>query len=60
MAVRFVINAEGKVTLPRIAENSLPDCDAVRCVRDNFLPLLFPKPEGGIITEVYPIMFSPG
>jgi hypothetical protein len=58
--VRFVINAYGKVTLPRIAENTLPDCDMARCVRDNFLPLLFPKPQGGIVTVVYPIMFSPG
>jgi hypothetical protein len=31
----------------------------VRCVRDNFLPLVFPKPQGGIVTVVYPIMFSP-
>lgn len=60
LSVRFVINAEGRVTLPRIAENTIPDCDAVRCVRDNFLPLVFPKPQGGIVTVVYPIMFSPG
>jgi len=59
MGVRFVINAEGKVTLPRIAENTLPDCDAAHCVRDNFLPLLFPKPQGGIVTVLYPIKFSP-
>jgi hypothetical protein len=60
VTVRFVINAEGRVTLPQIAENSLPDCGAARCVRDNFPALVFPKPEGGIITVVYPIRFAPG
>ena len=60
VTVRFEVNAEGRVTRPRIAENSLPDCDAARCARDNFLPLLFPKPQGGIVTVVFPIKFSPG
>ncbi len=57
--VRFEITAEGKVMRARIAENTLPDCDAARCVRDNFRSLLFPKPQGGIVTVTYPIMFSP-
>jgi hypothetical protein len=59
LTVRFVIDAEGRVTNPGIPENSLPDCDAVRCVRDHFRPLTFPKPEGGIVTVLYPIRFAP-
>ena len=60
VTVQFVINLDGTVTRPRIAENSLADCDAARCVRDNFLPLLFPKPQGGNVTVRFPIKFVPG
>ena len=59
VTVRFEINADGKVTRARVAENSLPDCDAVHCVRDHFLQILFPKPQGGILTVAYPIRFKP-
>lgn len=37
----------------------MPDKDVVACVVRGFEMLTFPKPEGGIITVVYPINFSP-
>jgi hypothetical protein len=32
----------------------------VQCVIRAYYGLSFPQPEGGIVTVVYPIMFSPG
>jgi hypothetical protein len=32
----------------------------VSCVISAYYGLSFPQPEGGIVTVVYPIMFSPG
>ncbi len=60
VSMRFVIDREGKVPVAGIGELTLPQCDVARCVRDVFKTLQFPKPEGGIVTVTYPIMFSPG
>jgi hypothetical protein len=38
----------------------MPDGGVVSCVVRAFYGLSFPQPEGGIVTVVYPIMFSPG
>lgn len=46
---------------PRAAASPpLPDRAVVACVLAAFEKLTFPKPEGGIVTVVYPIQFSPG
>lgn len=37
----------------------MPDKDVVRCVVAGFRELKFPVPQGGRVTVVYPIMFSP-
>jgi hypothetical protein len=58
--VRFVIERDGSVSKAGVSANDLPDCDVTRCVVQGFRNLRFPKPEGGIVTVVYPIMFSPG
>jgi pSer/pThr/pTyr-binding forkhead associated (FHA) protein len=57
--VRFVIGGEGRVTHVTEAGSDLPDSNVVRCVTRAFYDIGFPKPEGGIVTVVYPISFSP-
>jgi hypothetical protein len=59
-ATRFVIGRDGSVAQVADAGSTLPDEAARRCMFDVFRSLKFPPPEGGIVTVVYPIMFSPG
>jgi hypothetical protein len=58
--VRFVIGRDGAVSNVRNGDSDLPDAAVVRCVVQAYYGLSFPEPEGGIVTVVYPIMFSPG
>jgi hypothetical protein len=60
VAVKFVISREGSVSLTADGGSDLPDQGVVQCVVRNFGGLSFPAPEGGTVTVVYPIMFSPG
>lgn len=60
VSVRFVINRDGSVSNVSNGGSSIPDATVVNCVVRAFYGLSFPKPEGGIVTVVYPIMFSPG
>jgi TonB family protein len=60
VAVRFIINRDGTVSNASVSANDIPDCDVTRCVANVFQSLQFPKPEGGIVTVVYPVMFAPG
>jgi hypothetical protein len=57
--VRFVIKEDGTVTDAKDEGSTLADKDVVACVVGAFAPITFPKPEGGIVTVVYPIQFSP-
>jgi hypothetical protein len=57
---RFVIGRDGTVTKVTDEGSTLPDPDVVACVLKAFNQLKFPKPEGGIVTVVYPIMLAPG
>ncbi len=59
VAVRFVIGRDGGVTGTADDGSSLPNPVVVACVLSGFRTLQFPAPEGGIVTVVYPIMFSP-
>ncbi|HSC88963.1 MAG TPA: AgmX/PglI C-terminal domain-containing protein [Polyangiaceae bacterium] len=57
--VRFVIGRDGTVTAKGAApESTMPDAAVTACVLDEFAKLVFPQPEGGIVTVVYPIQFS--
>jgi hypothetical protein len=56
----FVIGLDGKMTSVRIAYTTLPDCEAVRCMREVYKAMVFPRPEGGRVTVIYPITFDPG
>jgi hypothetical protein len=60
VAVRFVIGRDGAVSNVGNGGSDMPDGGVVSCVVRAFYGLSFPQPEGGIVTVVYPIMFSPG
>lgn len=65
ITVRFVIDLDGTVMLAGEAEGvaeerPLPDREVAACVAARFTELVFPAPEGGVVTVVYPIRFRPG
>ncbi|MRG94849.1 AgmX/PglI C-terminal domain-containing protein [Polyangium spumosum] len=60
VAVRFVIGADGAVSNVGNGGSDMPDGGVIACIVRAFHGLSFPKPEGGIVSVVYPIMFSPG
>jgi outer membrane biosynthesis protein TonB len=60
VTVKFVIDADGHVAFARAEPSDLPDRAVVECVVDRIRKLQFPSPEGGTITVVYPLVFSPG
>ena len=60
VAVRFVIGRDGAVTNVGNGGSDMPDSGVVSCVVRAFYGLTFPQPEGGIVTIVFPIVFSPG
>lgn len=60
LVVRFVINREGKVGEVTVVQGTtMPDKAAIECMVKEYKALSFPPPDGGIVTVVYPIMFSP-
>ena len=60
VAVKFVIDRSGAVSTASDGGSDLPDQGVVSCVVRGFGNLSFPQPEGGIVTVVYPVIFSPG
>jgi beta-lactamase regulating signal transducer with metallopeptidase domain len=68
VAVQFVINQDGGVQGASVATGqgadsaatTLPDTNVVQCVVGGFGKLSFPPPQGGYVTVIYPIAFSPG
>ncbi len=60
VSVRFVIGRDGSVSNVANGGSDIPDSGVVNCVVRAYYGLSFPQPEGGIVTVVYPIMFSPG
>ena len=60
VTVRFEIDREGHVGHGSIVDNTVPDCHVTACVRGVFEKLAFPKPDGGIVTVVYPLVLEPG
>ncbi len=61
VATRFVISESGDVSgaRPDVTTN-LSSPEVVACIVAVFKSLKFPQPEGGIVTVVYPLNFSPG
>jgi uncharacterized membrane protein YgcG len=59
VATKFVIDRAGSVASTADAGSDLPSASTVSCVVRAFGNLTFPQPEGGIVSVVYPIAFSP-
>jgi len=59
VAVKFVIARDGSVMTSQDGGSDLADDGVRQCVVRSFGTLSFPKPEGGIVTVVYPIVLSP-
>jgi beta-lactamase regulating signal transducer with metallopeptidase domain len=60
VTVSFVINPDGSVRDASDNASTLPDPHVVQCVVEGFGRLTYPPPEGGYVTVVYPVVFSPG
>jgi Ca-activated chloride channel family protein len=60
VSVRFLIGMDGAVSAVGNAGSDIADNSVVSCVVRSFWGLRFPAPEGGVVTVVYPITFSPG
>ncbi len=60
VTARFVIGRDGAVSNVANGGSDLPDSGVVSCVVSTYYGLSFPSPDDGIVTVVYPIMFSPG
>jgi hypothetical protein len=59
VAVKFVIDHGGNVATTGDAGSDLPDNAVVQCVVRAFGNLSFPRPDGGLVTVMVPIDFSP-
>jgi hypothetical protein len=59
VTVRFVIDRSGAVAQAVDGGSDLPNADVVACVVRAFSNLSFPMPKGGLVTVVYPIVFTP-
>jgi hypothetical protein len=59
---KFVIALDGTVSKVEDVTDPadvLKDAGARECVRKVFTTLVFPPPEGGVVTVVYPLIFAP-
>ena len=59
VATRLVINRDGSVATAQDAGSDLPDASVVACVVRAFASLSFPQPESGMVTVLYPLIFTP-
>ena len=59
VSVKFVIDREGQVALASPwTDSTIGDAAVAQCVTRAYQSMTFPKPEGGIVTVVYPIVFT--
>jgi len=59
VTVKFVIDREGQVALASPwADTTIADVTVAQCVTRAYQAMTFPKPEGGIVTVVYPIVLT--
>ena len=56
--VRFIIDRDGHTSSAEDGGSTIADPNVIACVVSEFKALVYPVPEGGIITVVYPILFS--
>lgn len=60
VTVKFVIDSGGAVRTASDGGSDVPDQGMIACVVRGFGNLMFPQPEGGEVTVIYPIIFAPG
>ncbi|HEU4536327.1 MAG TPA: AgmX/PglI C-terminal domain-containing protein, partial [Polyangiaceae bacterium] len=60
MEARFVIARDGSVAVASGTGSTLADPTLVACVTRSLRDLTFPRPEGGIVSVVYPLSFTTG
>jgi hypothetical protein len=58
VAVKFIIGANGDVTFAADGGSDLASSNVRDCVIARVRSLIFPKPEHGIVTVVYPVIFG--
>jgi hypothetical protein len=58
--VRFIIDRSGATTKAENFGSDLPDPEVIACVVREYDKMSFPRPAQGLVTVVYPIVFSPG
>ena len=59
VVIKFTIGLEGKVIAADVASSTLPDANAVECIRRRFLIMEFTTPSGGPVTINYRLSFKP-
>jgi hypothetical protein len=59
VTVKFEIDPNGIVTKSADARSDLPDAAVVQCVVATYRTLRFPKPNGGVVTVYFPLIFNP-
>jgi hypothetical protein len=59
VTVKFVIARDGSVAFAADGGSDIPDAGVKQCVVSGFTGLSFPAPDNGMVTVVYPLMFTP-
>jgi hypothetical protein len=60
VVLRIIIGRDGDVPHAGATEATImPDTSVTECVVKHLRTMRFPKPEGGVVTVVYPIVFAP-
>lgn len=57
--MKFVIGRDGSVMIAQDGGSDIPDAGVRQCVVSSFTNLSFPPPDNGLVTVVYPLMFTP-
>ena len=57
--MKFVIGRDGAVQFAADGGSDIPDASVASCVVSGFTDLSFPAPDNGMVTVVYPLMFTP-
>lgn len=59
LVVKFTIDKTGRVAAASETSNTISDPEVGACVVKRFKQMKFPAPEGGDVTVLYPLVFSP-
>jgi hypothetical protein len=59
VAVKFKVDPSGEVAVAADSGSDLPDAGVVACVVRGFASLTFPEFSAGVVTVVYPLVFTP-